>query len=180
MARPGRTVGLLMTCMFLVTSGRAAAQGALAASLDELLQSGGLRAGRGIYVTDTGGRRWKGDVDDVSSTMLTVTDGRGNTWAWSEGEIDRIEQQDSLKNGVWIGLAIGIGTAYAACKIVRGECIYTTIYIGYPAVAVGAFAGLIVDAVTHRTLYKKAGSADLRLSPMLSSRTLGARMSVGW
>ena len=180
MACPGRTVGLVMTLILVVLSGRAAAQDAMAASLEELLRSGSLRPGLGIYVTDTGGRRWKGDVRDVSSTMLTVTDDRGGAWSWSEGEIDRIEQQDSLENGAWIGLAAGVGVAYAACKMTRGDCSYTVLYIGYPAVAVGAFAGLIVDAVTHRTLYNRAGSADLRVSPMLSSRTLGARMSVAW
>lgn len=97
MACPARTVGLVMTLILVVLSGRAAAQDEMAASLDELLQSGDLRAGRGIYVTDTAGRRWKGDVDDVSPTMLTMTDGRGNTRAWSEGEIDRIEQQDPVE-----------------------------------------------------------------------------------
>lgn len=180
MARLGRMVVLVMTLILVVLSGRAAAQDATAASLEELMRSGSLRPGLGIYVTDTGGRRWKGDVRDVSSTMLTVTDDRGGAWSWSEGEIDRIEQQDSLENGAWIGLAAGVGVAYAACKMTRADCLYVSLYVGYPAVAFGTFAGVMVDAVGHRTLYRATGSVHLRLTPTLSSRTLGARMSVGW
>ena len=75
-------------------------------SLQELMHAGELRKGDGVYVTDAGGRRLKGTLTDLSSSLLTLT--RGDTaWSVPAARVRRIQRQDSLLNVVLIGAGVG-------------------------------------------------------------------------
>ena len=91
-----------------------AAEAQVAHPLDELVRTGDLRRGVGVYVTDADGRRLKGTISEVSSTELTVTQLR-DTWTWTPTDVRKIELQDPLKNGIWRGLAVGVAMLYGNC-----------------------------------------------------------------
>ena len=65
-----REVGLALVMSLL--PGVTAAQD-VASSLEELLRSGSLRPGDGVYVTDIQGYRLKGALSDLSSAGVKVT-----------------------------------------------------------------------------------------------------------
>ena len=60
-----RELAGVLTLSMLLLPGVAVAQD-VAVSLDELLRSGSLQPGEGVYVTDATGRRLKGTLSDVS------------------------------------------------------------------------------------------------------------------
>ena len=175
----GMAIGILMVVL-LMLPGVVAAQDA-ATSLEALVQSGRLQPGDGVYVTDGTGRRIKGDVTDVSATGLAITDGR-DTWLLAESELGKIELQDPVDTGIWLGIGIAVGSTIAICAIERvAGADYC--YAGYgflPALAAGAGIGWYRDATTHKTIYQKEGTAGLRISPVVSRERLGAQVSLGW
>ena len=132
-----------------------------ATSLDELLQSRQLRPGDGVYITDATGKRIKGDVTDVSPTGLEITDGR-DTWTLAESEVSKIELQDPVETGIWLGIGIAVGSTIAVCAMER---------------AAGAGIGWYMDATNHKTIYRKSGAARLRIAPVVSKERLGAQVS---
>ena len=162
----------------LATAGESAAQ-TTATSLDELVRARVLGVGDGVYITEVNGRRLKGDVRSVSSTALEVTDGR-NAWRFAETEMLNVKRQDALRNGALVGLAVGVGIAGAACKLGGGGCVYGVIRYGYPAIAIGAFLGLMVDAAWHRTVLDLSGSSRVVLSPVISDQAIAARVAAAW
>lgn len=189
MARSRRTLGgtkLGILILALLALPVAASGQDAATSLEELFRSGELRRGDGVYITDPDGRRVKTDVTDVSPSLLTVTDGQ-DTWTLSEMEVSKIERRDSLQNGIWIGMAAGVGTLVAICnsrggwlKISDDECPYIVQHWGIPGVAATAIAGAIVDAHITKTLYESPGAARLSVAPLLARERIGAQLSVGW
>ena len=63
---------VVIACLATVAAA-GAAEAQVAHPLDELVRTGDLRRGVGVYVTDADGRRLKGTISEVSSTELTVT-----------------------------------------------------------------------------------------------------------
>ena len=76
-----------------------------ATSLDELLRSGELRRGDGVYFTDATGRRINGRISDASPSIMEVTDGR-DIWTLAENEVSKIECQDPVATGIWLGIGL--------------------------------------------------------------------------
>ena len=176
----GTSIGILtLACLALP---RVVAAQDVGTSLDELLRARELRPGVGVYVTDATGRRIKGDVTDVSSTGLEITDGR-DTWTLAESDVRKIERQDPVETGIWIGIGIAVASTYALCGfeyLGGAEFCYGAAYSFLPAVAAGAGIGWYVDATNHRTIYQKSGSVRLTVSPMVSKERLGAAAAFSW
>ena len=103
----------LLTLSMMALPGVAVAQD-VAASLDELLRSGSLQPGEGVYVTDAAGRRLKGTLSEVSSTGLVVTQ-REQAWTVADADVREIELQDSLRNGIAYGMVAVAGPIAAVC-----------------------------------------------------------------
>ncbi len=177
---PARTDRWRRTAVVLLaTIGAAvAAEAQTASSLDTLVQSGELTIGDGIYVTDVLGQLIKGDITNLSSTGLTVTRGREN-WTLAVSEVKRIERQDSLVNGIMLGVAVGAIPSGFICLRFPRECLYAFLYTT-PYMAIGAGVGALVDSNIHKTLFQAPGSARVAVSPMLAKEGLGARLSVTW
>ena len=174
------TVGILTLALFMLP-GYAAAQD-LATSLDELLQFRQLQPGDGVYVTDATAKRIKGDVTDVSPTGLEITDGR-DTWTLAESEVSKIELQDRVDTRIWFGIGVAVGSTLAFCAIERAagaEICFSGYYGFLPALAAGAGIGWYKDATNHKTIYRKAGSTRLRVSPIVSTERVGATTSISW
>lgn len=177
MANTRRTIGALLVLIILPRA--TVAQEQLAASFDELLRGGRLARGDTVYITRPSGlRRIVADIRDLSSTELTLTDGR-TTWVLTESEIVTIAQRDSVANGIWMGLGIGV---IAMCIYSRSseEAAYGTLYFGGPVVAGAAVVGALVDANHPETLYRASGSTRMGWSPTVSSGGLGARLFLEW
>ena len=159
----------------------AAATQDMAGSLDELLHSGSLEPGEGVYVTDAGGRRLKGTITDMSSTGLVVTH-RDQAWTMAAADVRRIDLQDSWANGIAYGMVTAAGSISAVCWATGGrpgECSYALLY-GFPFVAIGGVVGGVVDALRHKTVYRAAGSVQASVSPIMSPGSLGAQVSIAW
>lgn len=174
------TVGILTLALFMLP-GYAAAQD-VGSSLDELLQSGELRPGDGVYVTDATGRRVSADVVDMSSSGLELTNGR-HTWTLPARDVRRIQRRDSWESGAWLGGGIGAGAAILTGILSESnneQRGYVAAALILPSMAAGAFIGGIADAFTHKTIYRKAGSARVRVSPMVSTERVGAAASISW
>lgn len=169
----------LVVVVVLTATGESAAQ-TTATSLHEVVRSRLLSVGDGIYITDIKGRRLKGHVRSVSSAALEVTDGR-TSWSFAETELLNVERQDPLRNGALTGIAVGVGVAVAACTLGgSGECAYSNILYGYPAIAFGGFLGTMIDAVLHRTVVDLSGRSSMKLAPVISDRGIGARVAAVW
>ena len=152
--------GVLTLSMLL--PGVAVAQD-VAVSLDELLRAGSLQPGEGVYVTDAAGRRLKGTLSDVSSAGLVVTH-RGQAWTVAVADVQRIDLQDPLANGIGYGMAAVAGPIAAVCLAGGshpGECTYVLLY-AFPVVALGGVVGAVVDALRHKTVYRAEGCAGPR------------------
>ena len=128
-------------------------------SLEALIRERELRQGDGIYVTDETGQRIKGKFSDLSATSLTVDTPNGDR-SFEASAIRRIELQDSIESGIWIGAGLAVAGSYISCyaESRSNEFCYVTAYAFLPAVGVAAFVGAIVDATRHRKLYEAAGT----------------------
>lgn len=178
--RRGMAIGALVVVL-LVLPWVVAAQD-LATSLNEIMQSGSLRRGDGVYVTDTTGRRIKGAISDVSSTGLTITHGR-ETWTLTDPEITAIQRQDPIWTGAVTGAGVGYGVLLAYC--LRGDfrdyshCFAAGVY-AYPFVAATAALGILRDATMHETLFEAPGDSQVAIVPMMGRERFGAQLSVSW
>ena len=133
-------------------------------------------------MTDTHGQRTKGTLRDLVSSSLIVTVG-GETRDFSETNITKVERRDSIENGIWIGLAAGVGTTVVACKVDPDpeHCPYLVAHVGLPAIGAGIILGGFIDLLFRRTLYLAPDSnvsSRLKLSPVVSRTRTGVLMSV--
>ena len=150
-------------------------------SFEDLRQLG-IKPNDTVYVTDTTGRTVKDKIDSLSDDSLTLR----REGVLQESEVNRIEVGDSLQEGIWLGVALGIGVGYAAvhasCDLPDDECAaIVTNAIGIPATVGGAILGAIIDASRRRTVFAspaRSRARRLELSPFLSHATRGIRMSL--
>ena len=175
-------VGLAMVLAIVVLMPSTATAQGPATSLEEISGSGRLVPGDRIYVTDIGGRRMKGDVIELTSAAISLTDGRV-TWRLAETEVGRVERADSLKSGMWIGAGLALAGAIGWCHLVEkrhSEYCFWSAY-GLPiSLGVGVGLGAFLDANRREVLYEAAKGADVRLFPVLTQTEGGVRLSIRW
>ena len=158
------------------TVARAAAEG-VANSLEDLRRAGRLQVGDGVYLTDVTGCQFKADIRELTPDSLTLADGR-DTRLFREGEILKIERQDSVWNGVGAGLGV------AALPTLRylgpgSESLAAIVSVYALVLGGGALIGLAVDANIHEKVYEAPGTV-WAFEPLLTNRGAGGRMSVEW
>ena len=159
----------------------ATAEAQIARSLDELVRFGTLGSGDGVYVTDAGGRRIKGDVDDLATSALAVTDGH-EVWTLADTEIETIERQDPLSNGMWIGAGLGVAGFFVGCGLEGGgdEFCYRT-FLTFPLYfTTSIVVGAMIDASRHETVYRRSRSARVTASPVLRKGGAGILATISW
>ena len=177
-----RTASACVVMVLAVWMSGAAEAQEVTASLEELVRNRDLRIGDGVYVTDATGQRIKGDVSNLSGTTLEIRAGNRKRTLQADS-IQRIERQDSLESGIWLGLGIAFAGLQVSCRLearVVGDFCYGTAYSFLPVMAGSAFLGAMIDASRHRTVYQASGSRRLTWAPTVSRRHLGLRASVEW
>ena len=161
--------------MLMLQPAVAMAQGAVF-SLAELLQTRRLEVGDSVIVMDINRRRMKADVTRLSSDSLIVVNGRMER-EFSEAEILKIDRQDSLLNGVLIGLM----SAGLVARSVDLSSDYASATAGGVILFAGGglLIGAIVDMSIHETVYEGPGWR-WTFEPLLTKGGAGARLSAGW
>lgn len=160
---------------------------ATAKTLDELRLL--VKVGDRVSVTDSEGRVTRGSITLLSPTRL-VLDVNGAPNEWNEASVARISQRraDSLANGALWGLAIGAGLATTAVVVVAADEGFDSEGAGWAALAIGIYSalgagvGVGVDALIRKdqVIYATGATtaARWRLSPVVTPRVQGARLSV--
>ena len=174
-----RRIGLSALVLSLLPAGAAAQDESR--SLDELLRSGSLLLGDGVYVTKTGGFRLKGTITDLSTTGMEVAH-RGQTWSVAARDLRLIERQDPLADGFAKGFLVSWAIFYGLCEGTGAHyCLHYSLshYFAIPYL-LGGFVGLLLDAEQHQTVYRARESRRPAVAPILSQGRYGARVSVGW
>jgi hypothetical protein len=130
----------------------------------------------------------RGRLIEISGTQLSLSAG-GATRTFAETQVREVwlQQKDPLANGIWIGLAAGIGAGFLAPAAFCGgfgdpECgaIVRVIFVPIGAGA-GALAGLTADVLMKRSVlvYSSAGvRTKLELSPLLAPGRAGFRAAL--
>jgi hypothetical protein len=145
-----------------------------------------VKAGQKVSIVDDHGRTIEGRVDGISEETLRVSV-RKATEEIPLNRIVRIDRPDSLRNGTFIGMGIGLASGL----------------IGYgfnsndggskPAIVAGAVVGhtlvwtaigTAVDALFNHneTLYERGDRSRVqaRVLPVLGGGTRGAAVSLTW
>lgn len=138
-----------------------------------------LAAGEAVRVETIGGQRLKGDVGDVTPVELTIVED-GRSVAVPSADVRTVRKQDSLLNGVLLGIGAGMaGTAVVSGNFCpeEGAC---GLIVMSASMSAGVALGAVVDAFMHRTLYHRPGDPQVRVTPLVSPKHVGARVSVHW
>ena len=148
-----------------------------------------LKGGDTIWITDAGGREFKGKLRALSSTFI-VLDADGARQEFPAAQVGRVDkpQRDSLRNGVLWGALAGFLGGAASCAL-NDQCVGDESGAGVTAVlalmgaGAGAGIGAAVDARikgARLVVYRATGahqSARLSLAPIVTPRTKGVRLS---
>jgi hypothetical protein len=127
-----------------------------------------------VFVTDTSGRRTKGEVEDISGSTLVIRSPETRTF--TDVATTDIRIPDSPWDGALIGAGIGIGLAIWDYSIDPSEPGNAAIFaIG---TGLGAAIGAGIDALRARpgrTVYR---SPRVTVSPVVGRARQGMSMSV--
>jgi hypothetical protein len=154
-----------------------------AASFEQLQML--VRPGDVITVIDDTGAKLRGTLTSLSSSSLQLGLGNGQrTFEQSQVRTIRQRRGDSLANGAWAGLGIGVALPALALIVLHEECYCTAADV---AIALGAYGGLGagigvgIDALVRgtKTIYRApAGPRRVLLTPMLSRGGSGMSVTV--
>jgi hypothetical protein len=173
--------------LFLVGIG-AAAEAQQALSLEQMALL--VKTGDTVTVADASGRETRGRIGVLSPTSLTLLIPNSQSVTFAAAEIDTIRQRrsDSLGNGAQVGFWSGAAFGVTVAAIGVAEDDYLSLSpVWIPVVAafyggIGAAIGVGVDAVItgEHVIYARpaAPRAVVRVSPMISTRQRGVRVSV--
>ncbi len=163
---------------------------AMLASSPAVAQTGGeripdvVRTGQRISIIDDEGRQIDGRVEGTSEAAIRVSLRKGS----EEIPVDRIvriDRPDSLRNGAYIGLGIGLASSAILAGfatqaensqwgVVAASCVYNV--VGYTLLGTG------IDALVNnrRTLYERGRRPQARLSPVVGRGVRGGAISLTW
>ena len=138
-----------------------------------------LVVGEAVHVEMIDGQRLNGDIEDVTPVELTMAED-GRSISVPSTDVRVVRKQDSLVNGVLFGTAAGmVGTAVVARNFCPGEGVCAT-NVFSASMGAGIAIGVVVDAFVHRTLYRRPSDPQVRVTPLVSPKHVGTRVSVHW
>jgi hypothetical protein len=154
-----------------------------AASFEQLQML--VRPGNVITVVDDTGAKLRGRLISLSSSSLQLDLGNGQR-TFEQARVRTIRQRrgDSLANGAWSGLGVGIVIPAIALLALRDECYCSAAEV---AGALGAYGGLGagigvgIDALVRRTKTIYGAPADpgrVLLTPMATRDGSGVSMTI--
>jgi hypothetical protein len=144
-----------------------------------------IKPGDTVYVTDFSGNTVKGRITQLSSTSLGLTV-NGNRRDLLQTNVSQIRQWrgDSLKNGAWIGFAVGLGVGTLAsidsCR--NSEACAPAAAILLPTMGgLGAAVGVGLDALipAKQTIYQNQNrtSRKFHIGPVLNRKDKGVKVA---
>lgn len=155
-------------------------------SLSGLRASGTVHVGDTVVMTDSYGRRAKGKISDLTDSSLVLMGDRGAPRTFNAAGITKIQRDDSVANGILIGLGAGyvaaLTTVRAICSSPDPECeTIVAFYIGAPIVAGSTVIGGVTDMLIRKTVYM-APNARARLSvvPLVTKERKGVALSLSF
>src|SRR5215467_3372351 len=182
MPKQTSVAGVLITLLSLAAAANAQPQ---VTSFAEL--QGRLKIGDTVNVTDDVGQTIKGNVEQVSDTMLVLRS-RGHDLPLPVLSVQRISRPvHTLRNGALIGLAAGftvgaIAAASSGCDIVCFSKPGGVLLIGGLVGSIGMGTGAAVGASIHRerVIFERTttGRSEVAVVPLLSRAGAGLRVDV--
>jgi hypothetical protein len=167
MSRATGVVVMLLSALFLSASD-ASAQ-APAASFGEL--DAHQLAGQRVIVRQRAGRPFHGRVVSVANNQVELERTRWfrrQRQTFVEGEVRRIDYEDSIWDGFAKGAAVGLASAVTFAKL--PACNTPDNFTCLPPLAlsvpVGILIGEAIDRSITRPLFKSSAGATLALSPV--------------
>ena len=141
----------------------------------------GLTVGEMVHVRDVHGQSVKGKIVDVSAAGLRIVEG-GQSVIVAADEVQTVQRQDSLINGVLLGLAGGlVGLRVGGERVCGEEAAVCGLAIAFPlSLAAGAAIGAGVDAIMHGTLYRRRNRRQVGIVPAVSHDGIGVGWYVSW
>jgi hypothetical protein len=176
---------LIGACVLLLVISSPALPQTPASSFEQLIAEGAIRPNATVYVTDNWGQRVKGRLGELHPGSLVLMQGSRKI-QMTEADVNRIQRGDSIQNGLWLGLGVGVAAAWIAphlvCDLPDDECAAIVFAaIGLPSIAAGGVTGALVDAAIKKTIFQYAGvrsSAAIQVSPVLVGRRAGVRATI--
>jgi len=141
-----------------------------------------------VTVVDTTGIQTKGRIAELDGSTLSIESGNAlRLFRQDDVVVIRQRKQDSVRNGVLVGAAIGAGLgaiAELSCRARDGYCGYTGIATLGSAIW-GTWIGIIADVLyrTPRDVFRKGPNAppkSLTLAPRVARGAAGAQIAVRW
>jgi hypothetical protein len=163
---------------------------ALLASSPAVAQTSGARipdvvkTGQRVSIIDDEGRQIDGRVEGTSAESIRLALRKG-TEDIPVNRIVRIVRPDSLRNGAYIGLTVGLtSSAILAGFATRAENPQWGIVAASSAYTVVAYTllGTGIDAMfnNRRTLFERGRGAKASLSPVVGRGVRGGAISLTW
>jgi len=178
------TIGVFITLLSLTATASAQPQ---ATSFAEV--QGRLKVGDTVNVTDDAGETIKGNVVQVSDTMLVLRS-QGHELPLPVLEVRRLSQPvHPVRNGALIGFAAGfitgaIAAASSSCGFTRFCDPPGVFLIGGLIGSVGMAAGADVGASIHRehVIFERTttGHKEVAVVPLVSRAVVGLRIEVAF
>lgn len=149
-------------------------------SLAELIEASKVKEGDRIEVVDSGGRRVTGRIVSVSRAALEVAR-RDGVLQLGERDIRTMVKHDSVENGVWLGVAAGLGAWFAYCaREDVGDCFGYIHSAGLMFTAPAALLGWAIDSSMNETVYMAHNGARVNVRPVVAARNFGGQISIRW
>jgi len=184
MPKQTSVAGVLVTLLSLSAAANAQPQ---VASFAEL--QGRVKIGDAVNVTDDAGKTIKGNVEQVSDTMLVLRSD-GNDLPLPVLKVQRISRPvRTLRNGAFIGLAAGftIGAITAGSSSCSYLCLSSPagiLLIGGLVGAAGMGTGAAVGGSIHRehVIFERTatGHREVAVVPLVSRAGAGLRVDIGF
>ena len=176
---------MIGACVLLLVIAAPALPQTAAESFEQLIAEDAIRPEQTVYVTDVWGHRVKARLLELRPGQLVLSQGTLQI-PMNEANVTRIQRDDSVQNGLWLGLAAGIAAAWATpylfCDLPDDECAGIVFAgIGLPSMVAGTVTGALVDRAIKKTVFRAAmtrGSVRIQVSPMLGGRQAGALATV--
>jgi hypothetical protein len=173
-----RLTHVVVITLMLLVGGRLEAQQGTPHSVEQLQIV--VRAGDHISVASPAGETVSGRIVSLSATQLILATSTGRR-VFHPDEPLRIRQRrgDSLSNGAWIGMGVGIGLVLTAVAADGTDSWSASWVVGGVVVygAMGAGVGVGVDALIRRQHVvwdNTANGTRISLVPLLGPQRVGA------
>ena len=147
-----------------------------------------LTIGQSLWLTTVDGRETWGVVLSTDGSAVTL-ETRGGTRVTAFGDIRQVDRPDPVgdgfRRGAWIGALAGGAVLTLANVGCDGDCMSAmgpaVVGGAFGAGIGGAFGGVIDGLASHRrTIYRRAATTSVALTPIVTGRSLGARTTIGW